>query len=35
MGTICYKKAIGANLFIWQKMFMRHCAIQALLLMRL
>ena len=31
IATICYKKAQGTNVFIWQKMFIRHCVIEAAL----
>ena len=31
IATICYKKAQGTNVFIWRKMFIRHCVIQAAL----
>ena len=31
IATICYKKAQGTNVFIWRKMFIRHCVIEAAL----
>ena len=31
IATICYKKAQGTNVFIWRKMFVRHCVIEAAL----
>ena len=31
IATICYKKAQFTNVFIWWKMFIGHCVIQAAL----